>query len=183
MQFFSTRCLTAAVFICSVALAPAGHAEGTVPKLGVVDMERLVLDSVTGKKLLAPLDEMVKSLQTEANKKGEDIRRIRDQAVSLNKDPSPENQHVLEGLQQQFSKKMEELDRFQAESQENIDKQRVESLSAFNHVAMPVIESMGKELGYSMIFRKQESGLLFVDEGTDLTHRIIQRLDAPATMK
>jgi Skp family chaperone for outer membrane proteins len=45
---------------------------------------------------------------------------------------------------------------------------------------MPVINRAGKELGYTLIFRKFESGLIFADESVDLTNEIIRRLDATA---
>jgi Skp family chaperone for outer membrane proteins len=45
---------------------------------------------------------------------------------------------------------------------------------------MPVINQAGKELGYTLIFRKFESGLIYADEAVDITDSIIKRLDAAA---
>ncbi len=45
---------------------------------------------------------------------------------------------------------------------------------------MPVINQVGKELGYNMIFRKFESGLIYADDALDITTQVIQRLDAAA---
>jgi hypothetical protein len=45
---------------------------------------------------------------------------------------------------------------------------------------MPVINQVGKELGYTLIFRKFESGLIYADEAVDITASIIQRLDGAA---
>ncbi len=45
---------------------------------------------------------------------------------------------------------------------------------------MPVINQAGKDLGYTLIFRKFESGLIYADEAIDITTIIIQRLDAAA---
>ena len=36
---------------------------------------------------------------------------------------------------------------------------------------MPVINQVGKELGYTLIFRKFESGLIYADEAIDITER------------
>ena len=35
---------------------------------------------------------------------------------------------------------------------------------------MPVINQVGKELGYTLIFRKFESGLIYADEAIDITN-------------
>ena len=45
---------------------------------------------------------------------------------------------------------------------------------------MPVINQAGKDLGYTLIFRKFESGLIYADEAIDITASIIQRLDGAA---
>ena len=42
----------------------------------------------------------------------------------------------------------------------------------------PVINQVGKEGGYTLIFRKFESGLIYADEAIDITDEVIQRLDA-----
>ncbi len=34
---------------------------------------------------------------------------------------------------------------------------------------MPVINQVGKEQGYTLIFRKFESGLIYADEAVDIT--------------
>jgi Skp family chaperone for outer membrane proteins len=43
---------------------------------------------------------------------------------------------------------------------------------------MPVINQFGKEMGYTAVFRKFESGLIYADDSIDVTALIIQRLDA-----
>ena len=45
---------------------------------------------------------------------------------------------------------------------------------------MPVINQVGKEHGFTLIFNKFESGLIYADEAIDITTSIIQRLDARA---
>ena len=54
------------------------------------------------------------------------------------------------------------------------------SSGAVDQQVMPVINQVGKELGYTLIFRKFESGLIYADEAIDITKSVIQRLDATA---
>ncbi len=51
-------------------------------------------------------------------------------------------------------------------------------LKQIDERVMPVINQAGKDLGYTLIFRKFESGLIYADEAIDITGVIIQRLDA-----
>ena len=53
-------------------------------------------------------------------------------------------------------------------------------LGQIDERVMPVINQVGKELGYTMIFRKFESGLIYADDAIDITGVIIQRLDGAA---
>jgi Skp family chaperone for outer membrane proteins len=46
-----------------------------------------------------------------------------------------------------------------------------------------VINQVGKDLGYTLIFRKFESGLIYADEAIDITSVVIQRLDTAAQGK
>ena len=39
------------------------------------------------------------------------------------------------------------------------------------------------DLGYTMIFRKFESGLIYADEAIDITNVVIQRMDTAAQGK
>ncbi|HXO20202.1 MAG TPA: OmpH family outer membrane protein, partial [Thermoanaerobaculia bacterium] len=51
-------------------------------------------------------------------------------------------------------------------------------LGAIDQRVMPVINQVGKEQGYTLIFRKFESGLIYADEAIDITDLVIKRLDA-----
>ena len=42
---------------------------------------------------------------------------------------------------------------------------------------MPVIESVAKELGYSLVFNKFQSGLLYADDAVDITAAVIQKFN------
>ncbi len=56
-------------------------------------------------------------------------------------------------------------------------------LAQIDQRVMPVINQVGKDLGYTLIFRKFESGLIYADEAIDITSVVIQRLDTAAQGK
>ena len=43
---------------------------------------------------------------------------------------------------------------------------------------MPIINAYGAEQGYSLIFNKFESGLVFAEDAIDITDEILRRFDA-----
>ena len=54
------------------------------------------------------------------------------------------------------------------------------AIFAIDEKVMPVINQIGHEQGYTMIFRKFESGLIYADDAIDITSAVVQRLDAQA---
>lgn len=155
-----------------------GMAEVGAVKLGVVDTEQVLLQSLAGKKALAPLNDLVKATQAEAARMHAEIQQVRDQAIQLTKSPGAANQDALAALQQKFSKQIAELQRYETEARQKIEKQRYETLVEFSKLVMPVIQMLGKEQGYAMVFRKQDNAVLYSDVGNDLTPLVIQRLES-----
>ncbi len=164
-----------------VAIPVAAPVAAPIAKLGMVDLEQLLTQSEPGKKALAPLNELMKSMQGEADRMQVDIRKLRDQAIALTKNPGATGkERALTTLQHKYNEAVSDLKRFEREANQKIDQQRFTSLSEFNRLALPLIRSLGKEQGYTMIFRKQESGLLYADESTELTPQILERLNSGA---
>lgn len=163
--------------LCLVG-AQAAQAEPATPRLGVVEMDRLMTDSEPGKALLAPFNTLLKQKRDEAKTMEDELKQFRAQAMEQSNTASKQQ---LAALQRQFDAKRDDLRRFEAEANKELERKRAENFSRFNRLAMPLIRSLGKELGYTMIFRKEEGGLLYVDEATDLTNQVIQRLNALAT--
>ena len=58
-----------------------------------------------------------------------------------------------------------------------IDKASGEAMTSFNQQIMPVIQSIGQERGYTVIFNKFEAGLLFASDTVDVTEEVIQRFN------
>ena len=52
--------------------------------------------------------------------------------------------------------------------------------AAIERQVMPIINDVGTELGYTLIFNKFESGLVFALDSADITDMILQRFDSMA---
>lgn len=159
-------------------------AAGTLPaaaqdlKVAVINTEQVLLESATGKAALDELRQLReakeaegKALQTEA----EDLRkRLTEGRLSLAEDKIAE-------LEQQLEEKGIALRRFQDDASRELNKRRDEVLASIDRKVLPIINQVGQEQGYALIFRKFESGLVFASDEIDITAEIIRRLDASAT--
>ena len=87
-------------------------------------------------------------------------------------------QDKLADLSKQLEEKDIALRRAQDDATRELNKKRDDMLAGIDERVMPVINQVGKDLGYTLIFRKFESGLIYADEGVDITNVVIQRIDA-----
>jgi outer membrane protein len=161
----------------AVAPAPAQTAAASGMKVAVIDTERILLTSNTGKKALADLKKLQEAKEGEARTKQQEIKdlqaKLTDGRLSLAQDKLGE-------MEKQLEAKLVALRRFQEDANAELGKMRDQVLAGIDQKVMPVINQVGKELGYTLIFRKFESGLIYADEAVDITSAIIQRLDGAA---
>lgn len=167
--------LAAAPIVPARAQQPASP--GGAIKIAVIDTEKILLGSNTGKKALADLKKLQETKETEGRTKQQEIKdlqaKLTDGRLSLSQDKLTE-------MEKQLEDKVVQLRRFQEDANAELGKKRDQVLAQIDQRVMPVINQIGKEMGYTLIFRKFESGLIYADEAVDITGAIIQRLDAAA---
>jgi outer membrane protein len=164
-----------------LAAAPAPAQQPAAPassiKVAVIDTERILLTSATGKKALADLKKLQEAKEAEARTKQQEIKdlqaKLADGRLSLAQDK-------LSEMEKQLEEKLIGMRRFQEDANAELGKKRDQVLAAIDQKVMPVINQVGKEMGYTLIFRKFESGLIYADEAIDITAAVIQRLDGAA---
>lgn len=174
-KFILAAALVAAPIATSTAPAQAQGASGL--KVAVIDTEKILLSSTTGKKALADLKKLQEAKEAEGRAKQQEIKdlqaKLTDGRMSLAQDKLTE-------MEKQLENKVIALRRFQEDANSELGKTRDTILAQIDQRVMPVINQVGKELGYTLIFRKFESGLIYADEAVDITASIIQRLDGAA---
>lgn len=186
MSFQTHISRAAAAGLLSLALAApsAAGAQQAAPaapagpiKIAVIDTEKILLSSQAGKKALADLKKLQEAKENELRTKAQELKdlqsKITEGRLSLAQDK-------LADLSKQYEEKEIALRRLQDDATRELNKKRDEMLAAIDGRVMPVINQAGKDLGYTLIFRKFESGLIYADEAVDITNVIIQRLDAAA---
>jgi outer membrane protein len=185
MSFQNHLPRVAAAGLLSLALAVPAMAQGAAPaaapapsgplKIAVIDTEKILLSSAAGKKAVADLKKLQEQREGELRAKAQELKdlqqKISDGRLSLAQDK-------LADLSKQYEEKEIAVRRQQDDATRELNKKRDEMLAAIDDRVMPVINQAGKDLGYTLIFRKFESGLIYADEAVDITNVIIQRLDA-----
>ena len=158
------------------AIAPASAQQGQ-QKFAIIDVQRIVGESASARAALTKLQDYGKEQEAKLGGKKSEIdqlkKRIDDGANALAEDR-------LNELKRELQAKTIELQRAGDDAQREFNERQAEALRDIERRVMPVIQQVGKEGGYSMIFRKFDSGLVYADESLDITALVIQRLDAAA---
>lgn len=176
MKTQPSRSFTAAILLTlGLALTLPGPSEAQELKIAVINTQEVVFESSTGQKALEEIQALQQRKQQEVEAKQAEITELRNR---LNEGRLSLSEEKIAELQGELETKLRDLRRFQEDAAAELERKRNEVLSSIEELVMPVINQLGEENDYTMIFRKFESGLLFVDETVDITAQVIQRLDA-----
>ena len=166
--------LTLAAGLTAAGLAQAQGAPPP-PKIGVIDVERLVKGSVAGK---AALDQLQKAQEAKANELRVKQQELRDLQQKLEAGRMSLAADKISEMEKQLEDKVAAAKHFQEDAERELQRQRDEAFGGIENRVLPIIDKVGKEQGFTFVFNKFQSGLLYVDEATDITQTIIQRFDA-----
>lgn len=141
-------------------------------KVAVIDVERILLESERGKRALQEIDALRKQKQDEGTAKQKELSdlqtRFTEGRLSLSEDK-------LADLRKQIEEKTIALQRFQDDATRELNKKRNDVLDQIEKSVFPVINQIGKEGGYTLIFNKYNSGLVYADDAVDITAEVIER--------
>jgi outer membrane protein len=157
------------------AAAPARPAFNGVLKVAVINTEQILLESQAGKKAVAELKKVQDQKEAELNAKQEEIKSLQGKIDSGRLSLA---QDKLADLEKQLEDRVISARRLQDDANRDLNKRKDDVLGGIDQRVMPVINQLGKEMGFTLIFRKFESGLIYADEAIDITPMVIQRLDA-----
>ncbi len=161
--------------------APAVMAQDA-PKVAVINVVQLLEESDAGRLGIDALKDLQKLKTDERNamqSAAQDLRaKITEGQFSL-------TEERLAELKKQLEDKVIELQRFNDDANRELQKRQEEMLTDIQGKVMPIINAVGREGGYTMIFNKFESGLVYANEAIDITDEVMERLnssvsDAPA---
>ncbi|MBP7676248.1 MAG: OmpH family outer membrane protein [Thermoanaerobaculia bacterium] len=160
--------------LATAALVALPASAQSAQKVGVIEVQRIVQDSAVGKESLARIQKVSTAKQEDLTKRQTELRdlekRIQEQGKSL-------SEEAMEKLQKDYQAKALDLKRFQDDAQRELEELQRKELTELEKKVLPVIEAVSKELGYTLVFNKFQSGLLYADDAVDITAAVIQKFN------
>jgi len=144
-------------------------------RVAVIDVRRILTESEAGRAAVEVLRQLAETKQAEISELdtvAQEVQaRLEAGRLSLSEEKIKEVEQELQGM-------MIQLRRTQDDARREMEELQVQEFGAVEERVMPLIRSLGQELGYSLIFNKfEESGLLFAAPGVDITDLVIERFD------
>jgi outer membrane protein len=162
------------VSIAVAALAAPMFAQSAPARIAVIDVQKVLSQSVAGKAAYEKLKKMQEDRVEKAKAMDEELRKldtdINTKKISLSEDKLAE-------MQKQLADKRISMQRYAQDADREVTEARDRELQALEVKIKPVIDAIGKEMGIAVIFNKFESGLVYASEAIDITSAVIQKFN------
>ena len=159
------------VFVGFMSLAPARAESG---KIGIVDLQRCVQNSIEGKKIYDRLKKKKDSMQKDLDKKQDELLKLKEQ---LDKQGMMLSMDAKEDKQKEFERKSREFKYFYDDVSEEMRKEEAEARKEVLKKLEKVVTAIGQKGKYLMILERRSSGLMYADHAIDITDELIKAFD------
>jgi outer membrane protein len=150
--------------------APASPSAAAI-RIGVINVERLVQESALGKEAFNRVKKLNDQKKEEADKLSKELRdmeqKLADQGSALAEDKR-------EALQKSYQEKAIAFKRFQDDANRDLEAAQKKELGELERRVFPVINQVGKERGFTLVFNKFQSGLVYADDAVDITDEVLK---------
>ena len=171
-----------------VGHAWAGQASPSALKVGIVDLDRALKESASGKQALSTLkqfrDKVVKEINDKKRQKDAKEGTLRDlqteltsQSMVLSDSAKRDKEESYRRQVRDLRKFIEDSNRFIEESERDLREREAELTSRMLRDLLKIVQDVGREESFTIIFERNDRVLLFVAEPFDLTEKIIKRFD------
>ncbi len=146
----------------------------TAAQIAVIDVQRLLTESQSGQQALDRLRTLGQQKQAEIEGRQAGVTELRQRLEEGRLSLSEERQVELE---QELQDQLIDLRRLQDDAERELQQERLQAFEKIEEGVIPLIAGVARERGYTLVFNKFQSGLLFAADGTDITDAVLERFN------
>ncbi|MCB0333960.1 MAG: OmpH family outer membrane protein [Bdellovibrionales bacterium] len=174
MKYFLSLSLALCSMLAIECVAYAKPQVATNSPIYVVDINRVLQDSVAGKAARNDLQDEAKEIQVRLQKEQTNLEALR---KKLAKQSTLLSSDALEEKAEKFREKEKELARKVRDQKEVMDRESAKRIARIVKDVDVVIESLAKEKNYPIVLERDPQVVVYVDKTFDLTQDVIDALD------
>jgi len=163
------RMAAVAALIMAAALPAAAQSN-----VAVIDVQRVVAESDPGKEAIQKLKAVSDAKIQEGQTMQQELATLRDQ---INKQRFTVSEERLAEMTKELEDKNIEIRRFEDDAKRELDEARRRELGGLEEQILPIINQIGQDQGFTLIFNKFQSGLVYADEAVDITDEVIRQFN------
>ncbi len=149
-------------------------------KLAFVDLQKALNLCKAGQDAKEKFAKEVEKAEEKLTRKQEEIKKLKE---ALEKQSAMLSEESYKKKEKDYQARLRDFKRLYEESQDELKAQDNEAVKEILAELVKVTQEYGKEKGYTFIFEKSESALLFADKATELTDEIIKIYDTKYLQK
>ena len=158
------------VFV-SLLLRPCPAFADDGQKMGIVDLQKALASTDSGKEAQKQYESEVKRLQSQLDGKKAEYEKMQQ---SYQKQKTSLNEKARAEKEEELSNTEKELKRTFQDSQDTLRRKNAQLVGDLVNKMKLVVEDYGKSNGYSVILDRAGQGILYNDASTDLTDQIVK---------
>ena len=164
-----------ALFLSLLVWTPLARAQ--MSKVGVVDFERAIVESVEGKKSSDKFNATLQAKQADGEKRQKELE---DAQKKLQTQERTLSEAAKANLQKDIDRRTTELQRFNEDSQKELQSLRDELLRPIAEKASGLLNAIAAERGYTLIVdvSNPQNNIVWFNPQNDVTAELTRRIDA-----
>jgi len=172
----SWRLAALAVLVVSAAASAsfAQTAGSAALKLAVVDMDRVMSESLMGKSEQMNIDKLRNNRAALIDQKQKELEEQEEQIRNASLSWSAEKR---EERLREYQTKQIELRRLNEDATRDVQAEFNKSLGKLQNVALRITGKIGSEQGFTLILERGSAPVLFASDAIDITSEVIARMD------
>ncbi len=155
-------------------LASFGSPWAAELKVGYVDIQKAINECNAGKDAKKAITKEVEKFQRLIGEKQKELQTLKD---SFEKQAPMLSHDARANKEKEYQNKLREFQRWGEDSQNEINQKRLEMERGIALGLQKVIQKVGADEGYTLVFEKNENIVLYAAKSIDLTDRIIKAYD------
>jgi outer membrane protein len=140
------------------------------PKIGYIDLQKVMLESDKGKGAKKTLTDEVEKLKKNLNQKQEEIQKLKD---SLEKQGATITPEARAEREKQYQTKLKDYQRMATDFESELRQKDVEASTKILKDLEEVVKKLGDTEKFTLILEKTQSGILFGSQSADITDKVI----------
>ncbi len=143
-------------------------------KIGYVDLQKALNMSSSGKAAKEKMKAKFKDYDADVQKKQDELKKLKD---DLEKQAMLLSAEARAAKERDYQQKVKDYQRMTKDIQEELQQADQDYTRKILEEIFKVVQSLGKQEGYTLVLEKTESSILYASDAIDLTDRVIQTYD------